>query len=180
MFFRAPLKVEQNLFVEARASLSRFIPLPFFSRVVLVYVFPSQASSPSSTKFESVAQLGPPGEAGEKLIAQYLTEFQSTRLGVKRDAKLVSASTRPGPGGVTVLDAEVNVKSFANEQQYGVSAENRGPQKLEWDRRLFATLAVANGRLYALRMQCNEEDLASARPQFDAVRASFTAFPVVG
>ncbi len=109
-------------------------------------------------------------------MAQYLVEFTSTRIGVRRDAKLLSASYRDGADGRRYLDVEVNVQSFSVEQQYGVTAEERGPLQREWDRRLLTTLGVANGRLYSLRLQCNEADLEAVRPQFGAIKESFRVF----
>lgn len=150
VFFRAPLKVEQSLFVEA--------------------------SSPSSTRFEQLAQLGPPAEAGERLVAQYLLEFTSTRIGVRRQAALLGAALRQGSDGREYLDVEVNVQSFAVTQQYGVTEEERGPQQREWDRRLLTTLGVANGRLYSLRLQASEENLPAQREQFRTIQDSFSCF----
>ena len=150
VFFRAPLKVEENLFVEA--------------------------SSPSSTRFVSLADLGSPTEAGEQLVRQYLLEFTSTRLGVRREAKLLSAAMRTGGDGREYLDVEVNVQSFAVPQQYGVTEAERGAVQREWDRRLLATLGVANGRLYSMRLQASEENLPSERAQFQRLQESFSCF----
>jgi hypothetical protein len=138
-----------------------------------------QASSPSSTKFGSVRELGAPEVAGAALVAQYLVEFQSTRLGVRRDASLLSATPRTGADGKEYLDVEINVQSFAVEQQYGVTAAERGPPVREWDRRLLTTLGVANGRLYSLRLQCNEDSLGGVRDQFRLIQDSFRAVDIV-
>ena len=56
--YRSPLDVEENLFVTI--------------------------SSPSTSRYASVADLGPPSAAAEATLTQYLTELMSTRLGVKR------------------------------------------------------------------------------------------------
>jgi hypothetical protein len=125
-----------------------------------------------------VSDLGAPQAAGERLLAQYLVEFQSTRIGVRREATLLSATPREGADGAAYLDVEINVRSFAVEQQYGVTAAERGPPVLEWDRRLLTTLGVANGRLYELRLQCNEANLAAVRDQFRTVQESFRAVPL--
>ena len=139
-----------------------------------------QASSPSSKKFASLADLGSPEAAGASLLAQYLVEFQSTRIGVRRDAQLRSAALRTGAAdGRDYLDVEINVRSYAVTQQYGVTEAERGPQQLEWDRRLLTTLGVANGRLYALRLQVSEARLDAARDTLRTIQESFRAFDVV-
>ena len=140
---------------------------------------PPQASSPSSTKFGSVLELGSPEAAGAALVAQYLVEFTSTRLGVRREASLLSSAPRTAADGKEYLDVEINVQSFAVEQQYGVTAEERGPPVREWDRRLLTTLGVANGRLYSLRLQCNEDSLGGVRDQFKLIQDSFRAVDIV-
>jgi hypothetical protein len=38
-------------------------------------------SSPSSTKFVNPRDLGTPDEAAKKILAQYLNEFMSSRIG---------------------------------------------------------------------------------------------------
>ena len=126
----------------------------------------------------ALADLGTPEAAAADLLTQYLAEFASTRLGVRREAAVLSATPRAGGDGRDYLDIELNVKSFAAMQQYGVTAEARGPQALEWDRRLLTTLGVANGRLYQLRLQANEERLEDVRPAFRAIMDSFRVFDV--
>lgn len=68
IFFRNPSAVEENMFVSI--------------------------SSPSSTKYASVADLGSPDDAARKVLDQYLTEFMSTRLGVRRESS-AGAHTAP-------------------------------------------------------------------------------------
>jgi hypothetical protein len=51
-------------------------------------------SSPSSSKYEGVKDLGSPQTSGESIKKQYIGEFMSTRLGVKRTAEVLSASSR--------------------------------------------------------------------------------------
>jgi len=138
-----------------------------------------EASSPSSTVFASLDQLGSPEAAGAALVAQYLVEFTSTRLGVRREAELLGTpALRTGPDGVQYLDAEVAVRSYASPQQYGVTAEERGAPALEWRRRLRTTLGVGNGRLYALRLQCAEERAEATAGVAQAIRGSFRVLPV--
>lgn len=53
-------------------------------------------SSPSSSKYESVKDLGTPEDASKRLEEQFLTELMSTRLGVKREIEPVFARSRTG------------------------------------------------------------------------------------
>ncbi|GMJ11160.1 hypothetical protein HRI_004785200 [Hibiscus trionum] len=68
IFFRDPFVLDENLSVEM--------------------------SSPSSSRYKTVEDLGPPEEAGKKVLKQYLTEFMSTRLGVRRESNILSTSSR--------------------------------------------------------------------------------------
>jgi PsbP len=60
-------------------------------------------SSPSSSKFKSVADLGSPNDAAKRLEEQFLTEFMSTRLGVKREVNVLSANSRQGDSSIPIL-----------------------------------------------------------------------------
>ena len=155
MFFRAPLQGDRNVFVEA--------------------------STPSSTvKFATVSDWAPtPAAAADKLVAQYLGEFASTRLGVRREGSVVGAESRVGEDGVAYVDTTIQVSSYSVDQQYGVTVEERGPQKLEWCRLLQTTLGCANGRLYAMRLQCAKDDLAACQPVFSTMQQSFRVFDTV-
>lgn len=53
-------------------------------------------SSPSSSKYASVADLGTPEAAAKKLETQFLTEYMSTRIGVRREVSVLSAESRQG------------------------------------------------------------------------------------
>lgn len=81
IFFRDPYILDENLSVEL--------------------------SSPSSSTYKSVEDLGPPELAGKKVLRQYLTEFMSTRLGVKREAKVLSTSSRIADDGKLYYQVEV-------------------------------------------------------------------------
>ena len=135
-----------------------------------------QVTSPSSTKFANLEQYGTLEEVSSKLAAQYLIEFASTRIGCKRDTKVVSAAYRTAADGAAYLDSEINIKSYAVTDQYGVSPAERGPPLLEWDRRLLTTLGVANGRLYSLRLQVPEADVESVRQRYSDIQTSFRVF----
>lgn len=53
-------------------------------------------SSPSSSKYSSVQDLGSPEQAADRLEQQFLTELMSTRLGVKREIEPVFSQARTG------------------------------------------------------------------------------------
>ena len=156
VFFRNPSSVEENMFVSI--------------------------SSPSSTKFASPRDLGTPDEAARKILAQYLNEFMSSRLGVRRESSVVSAREREGTDvdGEPMLfyDVELRITSYAAKNQYGLTEADR-PQSLEWDRTLSSTLGVANNRLYELRFQTSaDEDEADWRARYGVMKDSFKPFDV--
>ncbi|GAY63160.1 hypothetical protein CUMW_223380 [Citrus unshiu] len=114
-----------------------------------------ELSSPSSSRYKSVEDLGPPQEAGRKVLRQYLTEFMSTRLGVRRESNILSTSSRVADDGRLYYLVEVNIKSFANNNELAVMPKDR-VVNLEWDRRYLSVLGVENNRLYELRLQTPE------------------------
>eukprot|EP00740_Mantoniella_antarctica_P004390 CAMPEP_0181361310 /NCGR_PEP_ID=MMETSP1106-20121128/7203_1 /TAXON_ID=81844 /ORGANISM="Mantoniella antarctica, Strain SL-175" /LENGTH=294 /DNA_ID=CAMNT_0023474785 /DNA_START=11 /DNA_END=895 /DNA_ORIENTATION=+ len=138
-------------------------------------------SSPSSIKFASVADLGTPDDAARKVLEQYLTEFMSTRIGVRRQSSVVSATERMGTGldgkPSKFYDVRLRISSYATKNQYGLTEADR-PQTLEWDRVLTSALGTANGRLYELRMQTSADTVANSEKTFAVVRDSFTPFEV--
>lgn len=81
IFFRDPIVLDENLSVEF--------------------------SSPSSSKYKSLEDLGSPEEAGKKVLRQYLTEFMSTRLGVKRESNILTTSSRVADDGKPYYQVEV-------------------------------------------------------------------------
>lgn len=83
IFFRDPYILDENISVEL--------------------------SSPSSSRYKSVDDLGPPQEAGEKVLRQYLVEFMSTRLGVRRESNILSTSSRVADDGRLYYQVEVRV-----------------------------------------------------------------------
>ena len=156
VFFRNPSSVEENMFVSI--------------------------SSPSSTKFVNPRDLGTPDEAAKKILAQYLNEFMSSRIGVRRESKIVSASERTGTDidgePMIFYDVELRISSYATKNQYGLTEADR-PQSLEWDRVLSSTLGVANQRLYELRFQTSaDEDEADWRARYGVMKDSFKPFDV--
>ncbi|KAL4858613.1 PsbP domain-containing protein 1 [Chlorella vulgaris] len=129
VFYRNPFDVSENLFVNV--------------------------SSPSSSKYETVADFGgSPEAAAKKTEAQYLEEFMSTRLGVRRTTEVVSATARTAPDGKLYYDLQTRAKSYASRNQLAVTQrEIDDGVVLEWDRRYIAVLGVADKRLYEFRLQ---------------------------
>lgn len=146
IFFRDPFVLDENLSVEL--------------------------SSPSSSKYNSVEDLGPPEEAGKKVLRQYLTEFMSTRLGVRRESSILSTSSRTADDGRMYYQVEVNIKSFANNNELAVMPENR-IARLEWDRRYLSVLGVENNQLYELRLQVPENVFSEEENDLRKVMESF-------
>jgi hypothetical protein len=85
VFLRNPFTIEENLFVDL--------------------------SSPSSSRYDSVRDLGTPEEAAQKLLDRYLNqEFMSTRLGIRREGEIVKATSRTGADGREYYDIQVRLK----------------------------------------------------------------------
>lgn len=85
IFFRDPFVLDENVSVEI--------------------------SSPSSSRFKSVEDLGTPLDAAEKVLKQYLTEFMSTRLGVRRASNVLTSSSRVADDGKVYYQVEVRFLS---------------------------------------------------------------------
>lgn len=81
VFYRDPVNLDENLLVSI--------------------------SSPSSSKFKGVDDLGTPQQAARNVLQQYLTEFMSTRIGVRREANIVSTNSRIGNDGRLYYEVEV-------------------------------------------------------------------------
>ncbi|XP_019703921.3 psbP domain-containing protein 1, chloroplastic isoform X2 [Elaeis guineensis] len=146
IFFRDPFVLDENLSVEL--------------------------SSPSSSRYKSVEDLGPPQLAAEKVLKQYLTEFMSTRLGVRRESNILSASSRVADDGRVYYQVEVNIKSYASNNELAVMPQDR-IQRLEWDRRYLSVLGVENNRLYELRLQSPENMFTEEEKDLREVMDSF-------
>jgi len=149
VFFRDPAEVETNCFVSV--------------------------SSPSSSTYASVEDLGTPEDAGKRVLDQYLSELMSTRLGVRRESEIVRAEKREDVDGKVVYDLEMRISSYSARNQYGLTADDR-PQTLEWDRTLRSALGTENGKLYELRMQSPTESYQRNEGKFDAMVKSFRQF----
>ncbi|XP_006664107.1 psbP domain-containing protein 1, chloroplastic [Oryza brachyantha] len=152
IFFRDPFVLDENMSVEI--------------------------SSPSSSKYMTVEDLGPPEKAAERVLQQYLTEFMSTRLGVRRTSDILSASSKVADDGKLYYEVEVNIKSYASNNELAVMPQDR-VQRLEWDRRYLSVLGVENKRLYELRLQSPEqvfkEEEGDLRRVMDSFRVIKTA-----
>jgi hypothetical protein len=88
IFFRDPFVLDENMSVE----------MP----------------SPSSSKYATVEDLGPPEKAAERVLKQCLTEFMSTRLGVRRESNVLTASSKVADDGKLYYEVEVNQTFRAN------------------------------------------------------------------
>ncbi|KAJ3705646.1 hypothetical protein LUZ61_009351 [Rhynchospora tenuis] len=152
IFFRDPLVLDENISVEI--------------------------SSPSSSKYKSVEDLGSPEDAAQKVLRQYLTELMSTRLGVKRESNVLTASQRVADDGRNYYQVEVNIKSYASNNELAVMPEDR-VQKLEWDRRYLSVLGVENKRLYELRLQSPEKVFMEEERDLREVMDSFRVFKAI-
>ncbi|XP_068663608.1 psbP domain-containing protein 1, chloroplastic [Aristolochia californica] len=151
VFFRDPFVLDENLSVEM--------------------------SSPSSSRYKSVEDLGPPQVAGAKVLKQYLTEFMSTRLGVRRESNILSTSSRVADDGKLYYEIEVNIKSYANNNELAVMPQDR-VVRLEWDRRYLSVLGVENNRLYELRLQTPENVFQEEENDLRRVMDSFRVMKV--
>ncbi|GLC38129.1 Lumenal PsbP-like protein [Pleodorina starrii] len=149
VFLRNPKSVEENLFVDI--------------------------TSPSSSRFKSVSDLGSPDDAAKRLLDQYLTkEFMSTRLGIARYGEIVSASSRVADDGQTYYDIAIRMTSYGSRNAYAATrAEVLRDYSLEWDRTLSTVLGVANNRLYTLRLQTPSPEYERDGATLAAIMQSF-------
>ncbi|CAL0308535.1 unnamed protein product [Lupinus luteus] len=152
IFFRDPYVLDENISVEV--------------------------SSPSSSQYKSVEDLGPPQAAGKKMLKQYLTEFMSTRLGVRRESNILSTSSRVADDGKLYYQVEVNIKSYANNNELAVMPQDR-VVRLEWDRRYLSVLGVENNQLYELRLQVPENVFSQEENDLRKVMESFRVNKIV-
>ncbi|KAK8951687.1 hypothetical protein KSP39_PZI004153 [Platanthera zijinensis] len=152
IFFRDPFVLDENLSIEL--------------------------SSPSSSRYKSVEDLGPPDIAAGKVLKQYLMEFMSTRLGVRRESSILSWSSRVADDGKLYYQVEVNIKSYANNNELAVMPQDR-EVRLEWDRRYLSVLGVGNNRLYELRLQAPESVFVDEENDLREVLDSFRVISLV-
>uniref|UniRef100_A0A7S2XH31 PsbP C-terminal domain-containing protein n=1 Tax=Lotharella oceanica TaxID=641309 RepID=A0A7S2XH31_9EUKA len=127
-----------------------------------------------ATRFSSITDVGSPEEVARDIEKKILKEFMSTRIGVRRDSQIVSATPRQGKDGSVYYDVQVRVKSFASRNQLAVTAEEmeKGMEQ-EFDRTYVTSIGVANNRVYDLRLQTGTDALQSSKGTFDTIMASF-------
>jgi hypothetical protein len=131
-------------------------------------------SSPSSSKYETVADLGSPEAAAGMLLKTYTGEFMSTRLGVKRTGSVTAASQRTGPDGRLYYDITLRQRSVASRQQLAVAGVDvTAGLEVEWDRVYRTVLGVAGRRLYEFRLQAPISVWEAEREGLEAVAGSF-------
>jgi len=149
-FLRNPSNIDENLFVDI--------------------------SSPSSTQFGSVEDLGSVEKTAQDILEKYINrEFMSTRLGIRREGQILSASQRTGTDGRTYYDIAIRMTSYASRSPYvATRAEVLRDYGIEWDRVLLTTLGVANKRLYELRLQTATDTYAASGPLLTGIANSFT------
>ncbi|XP_075501942.1 psbP domain-containing protein 1, chloroplastic isoform X2 [Primulina tabacum] len=152
IFFRDPFVLDENISVEI--------------------------SSPSSSRYKSVEDLGSPEEAGKKVLRQYLTEFMSTRLGVRRESRIISTSSRVANDGKLYYLVEANIKSYASNNELAVMPQDR-VVRMEWDRRYLSVLGVENNQLYELRLQTPEKTFMEEENDLRTIMDSFRVKKVV-
>lgn len=76
-------------------------------------------TSPSSSTFSSVADLGTPEQTAKRTLDKYLTkEFMSTRIGIRREGSVLFANSRQGVDGRTYYDIGVRMSSYGSTNPY--------------------------------------------------------------
>lgn len=130
-----------------------------------------KVSKSLSRPYGGISELGEPEAAGDYLIKQFILDYNSTRIGVQRNAEVLRAAAREGPGGSALYDFDVRLTSVADSNPLAAQPELRVPQT-EWTRRVIETMGVANGQLYELRLQTDEDKLDQVLPLFAQVATS--------
>uniref|UniRef100_A0A7S1JAB8 PsbP C-terminal domain-containing protein n=1 Tax=Eutreptiella gymnastica TaxID=73025 RepID=A0A7S1JAB8_9EUGL len=152
VLFRNPLELDENLFMDI--------------------------SSPSASKYESLADLGSPQDAAKRFRDEILLEFMSTRIGVKREAQVVRAEERIGElDGRQYYDIEIRIQSLTAERELAAYPEERNVI-LEWDWNFITTVGVANKRLYQQRFKVPNEIREQEDSVVRTVTESFRCFDV--
>ncbi|KAL5730060.1 PsbP domain-containing protein 1 [Ranunculus cassubicifolius] len=134
-------------------------------------------SSPSSSNYKSIEDLGSPQAVAENILKQYVREFMSTRLGVRRESSILSSKSKIADDGKLYYEVEVNIKSYANSNELAVMPQDR-VARLEWDRRYLSVLGVENKQLYELRLQTPQNVFLEEESDLRQVMDSFRVFKV--
>ena len=131
-------------------------------------------SSPSTSRFASVADLGPPAAAGATVLAQFLTELMSTRIGVTREGEVTGAAERVADDGQTYYDISLVLRSRASRNQLAENQERVDQAEFDARRAEYEETVTA-----ATRAQlAYEEDVRrseAAQRQWEADRARWEA-----
>ncbi|KAG1671151.1 hypothetical protein FOA52_005405 [Chlamydomonas sp. UWO 241] len=155
IFLRNPRNIDENLFVDI--------------------------SSPSSSRYDSVTDFGATAaDAADLLLDKYLVrEFMSTRLGIRREGKIISSASREGANNRTYYDIAIRITSYGSKNAYvATSEEMMRDYGVEWDRVLWTTLGAASNRLYELRFQTAADSFESSKAVIDKVTKSFAVVDV--
>ena len=92
-FLRNPRNIDENLFVDI--------------------------TSPSSSTYQTVTELGSPEDTANLKLDQFLNkEFMSTRLGIRREGKVLFSETRVGNDGRTYYDIGIRMSSYGSRNPY--------------------------------------------------------------
>ncbi len=94
----------------------------------------------------------------------------STRIGIRREGKVLAASERVNAddSGRQYYDLLINITSYAARNQYGITSSERVQQK-EWDRYFLTTIGIQGDRLFELRLQVKQ----AVFPVCSPLRSSF-------
>ncbi|KAF6175462.1 hypothetical protein GIB67_021952 [Kingdonia uniflora] len=99
----------------------------------------------------------------------------STRIGVRREAGILTTSSRVADNGRVYYQVEVNIKSYASSNEL-VAMPQEQKTRLEWDRHYLSVLGVENNQLYELRLQTPENVFLEEENDLRKVMDSFRVF----
>ncbi|KAK6159782.1 hypothetical protein DH2020_003163 [Rehmannia glutinosa] len=88
------------------------------------------------------------------------------------ESSILSTSSKLANDGRLYYEVEVNIKSYANNNELAVMPQDR-VARLEWDRRYLSVLGVENNRLYELRLQTPERSFTEEENELREVMDSF-------
>jgi hypothetical protein len=133
-------------------------------------------SSPTASKYNELGDYGDLASATAQLKDQLQVELMSTRLGVQREAEVISAVERVGQyDGAKYYDIQIRMRSYAGSNELATYPEQRNIY-MEWDRDYITTLGVANKRLYALRLVTPHKDLETEKETLKVIYESFRCY----
>ncbi|KAG0471938.1 hypothetical protein HPP92_016484 [Vanilla planifolia] len=103
---------------------------------------------------------------------EYIDVFDGYSLLCSPESSILSTSSRVADDGKLYYLVEVNIKSYANNNEMAIMPLDRISQ-LEWDRRYLSVLGVGNNRLYELRLQTPESVFLEEEDDLRDVMNSF-------